>query len=850
MSNYYNDINNLINLLYDFVYLKDKNTLNKYHFENLDPSNIDIYDLIKKDFDYKEVLDKSFKGKENFKILSIIPDENNKKIILKKYFKDFPLTIIIQKYNNNNATATINDVKYELFMNQVLSKFIISQNVPFFLLNICNFDMKINDIVKYDDFYKIINKEIFNNKHDKNSHEQPLISFSLYEHYHSYITMEDLFKEDLDNNEINKIIFQVIFIYSLLFNSFSNFKHGSYCYKSFLIIKEKVPRTINLKFKDTFFKLESCNYTCKLFNYKFSNISSLPNSDIVCTNFTDPSYEIYYFFKTLHDLCKNKNTQNFNHILSVIQNITSSDLFENKLVDEASFFNLHYVSIIPSQILLKNNFFTSFINMEYKDILKTDTLSSDFIGYRELSSSNIKILTGGAKKKAAKKASKKSSRKLSKLSKKIDKLKREIEEDVDTDDEEIDNLNKEIEKTSKPKKTKQEDDSDSDSDSDSDGDGDNDGDAVIDGDMVSPETEEQGDFVSEGDDMNNMDGGGKMNYKKMYEKMMTENKKTKSNSNAVATKSKSKNKASKSKKSKEDSDSTSFLLEESEAGNGQQMQAQQMQAQQMPGQQMMGQMPGQMQSQSQQAQAQAQAQGQQFTDPFNSISAMNPAQQGMNPAQQGMNFNKTSMSKKPEHALDGIQGMDLKGAVAPQSTSPAPDMMAESGVEPMFGNANSGMKMGANTDMNSVLEKLDSNSLVPLIPEMQHFTDSFMNGQGQGQGGPMPQGMGEFGGKPEILDKGLLGNYGSGPGGAGGMGEAGGLPMYDSAVSSMASSQGLGMMGGFKSNSQNDNYADDLNGIITRELNSHFTNLNHENEQSKKKKNFFLTKKTVRPSYL
>ena len=97
MSINYNNIKDLVNLLYDFVYTKNKTIFDNYEYKKFEPSNININDLIKEDIDRQSILNNSFGNKENFKIINITK-ENEKKLILKKYFIDFPLTLVIQKY--------------------------------------------------------------------------------------------------------------------------------------------------------------------------------------------------------------------------------------------------------------------------------------------------------------------------------------------------------------------------------------------------------------------------------------------------------------------------------------------------------------------------------------------------------------------------------------------------------------------------------------------------------------------------------------------------------------------------------------------------------------------------------
>ena len=872
MSINYNNIDDLINLLYEFVYLKDKNTLNKYYFEKLEPSKIDIYDLVKKDFDYKIIFNKSFKNKDNFKIMAEIDNtvfnHRHKRIILKKYFKNFPVTLMIQKYSNNDITETIHDLKYELFMNQVVSKFIISENIPFFLLNICNFDVRIEDLKSYDDYYNIVNKEFYGKKISNNNNED-LYCVSLYEHYQSYIPMEDLFKQDLSKQDITDIIFQVIYVYALLFSNFSNFKHGCFDIKSFLVVKESVPRTINLKFIETMFKIQNCNYTCKLFNYRFSTISSLVNNSVKYVNLVDPSYEIYYFFKILHDFCREHNSHNFDIISVIITNLVESDIsiFNKKLMDSTSFYDLHYVSIIPSQILLKNNFFTSFINMEYKDILKNENFESEFIGYRDLTSSNVKILTGGARRKLtrtkvkaveepvkkskrrSKKGSKKGSKKSSKKgSKKLAKLRRSIEEDdVDVSDEDdnfTESLNSEIEENERSKKFEDDVDTegeDDDEDEDNEKVDEEDSDSDEDNNLLTVEEEEQNNFVSEGDDDKSKtpftSNGGSVDYKKMYEKMVNENKKLKSKSGNSKSKAKSKSGSKKQSKSAL-SDSSSIDFNDTEQG-----------AQNIQNLQGNHQVPNGMQA------PQAQQMSNMVTGPdgqqapTNAIGSALGGIGNQGPQAQGMQFNKQTMAGAPSSAANSLSKMEGMPSFSDAPKASSIDALKESGVEPMFPQSN--LKMGSNTDMNSVINQLDENSLIPVIPEMQnYFSDaSFMQGQGDmGAMPPMPAG------KPQVMDQGIMGQNGmGGPGGFGALGASGGLPTYDPEIAKMAGMQGMaGMMGG---GLKNNVYLDEINNLIVNEFNTKLSsigvssNIQAGGNPGKKKKNFFLTKNPVTSKY-
>lgn len=488
--------------------------------------------------------------------------------------------------------------------------------------------------------------------------------------------------------------------------------------------------------------------------------------------------------------------------------------------------------------------------MEYKDILKNDNFESDFIGYRDLTSSNIKILTGGARKKKSKskkaveepvikKRTKKSSKKGSRKSSKMKRTTDDEDFDTEDDDEETLSLNQEIEKTSIKKQENEEESEEGEDDQDEDDEKVDEDDSDSDGDnnLITVEEEEQNDFISEGDDDKSKtpfssSTGGNVNYKKMYEKLLNENKSSKSKSKSAPTKTKSSKTSSKKKSKGTVSDSSTINMDDTEQGS-QNIQNLQNNFHPNPMQQGMPQqgMPPGMQA----------MQGMQQNI---------PGMQGMPPQPQtalGNAFDSLGSMKGDNMKFNSKQSAQKPSFDdAPAPTSSSKDLMKESGIEPMFPQSN--MKMGSNTNMNSVLEQLDNNSLVPIIPEMQHyFSDSaVMQGQAQGQMPPQQQ-MSEFGGKPEIMDKGLMGQSN---------GAMGGLPMYGSDVAGMANAQGMGsaMMGGGKNVIYNNEYENEINNIIMNEFNSTVGSANFSIPQTggshsnKKKKNFFLTKKQIVPS--
>jgi len=66
MSINYNNIKDLVNLLYEFVYQKDKKILDDYEYKRLNPEDIKLDDLIKENIDKQSIINSVLGTKENF----------------------------------------------------------------------------------------------------------------------------------------------------------------------------------------------------------------------------------------------------------------------------------------------------------------------------------------------------------------------------------------------------------------------------------------------------------------------------------------------------------------------------------------------------------------------------------------------------------------------------------------------------------------------------------------------------------------------------------------------------------------------------------------------------------------
>jgi hypothetical protein len=420
MSINYNNIDELLDLIQKFVYKSEKVMLENYMYKRIQPTDITLYHLVKtNDYDNSEILNEKIK----LNLIGISKDSSNhQKILMTAELKKNNCLIILQKDEYNIlGTSSIKDIYYELFMNQVISEFIIHEKLPFYLINICNFNVKYNDIIKNTNYGNIIITNFgaidpvdYNNTY----------CVSIYENFNNCITLKELLKQDLSTKELNNIFFQMLFSHAYLNYKLGNFRHNSFTIDSFLIHILDKPTSYNLRLGDIKFKIENTTYLCKLFNYRNSIFDKF-NNDIDCIA-DNPSYDVYMLFKSIIEYTKTIN-KNFEKIKIIISNFILLEILEENLMTENYFVSKYSQSLIPSQILLKNNFSSNFINMDSK-YLKQLKADKKLLGGSFLTDDNHPVNSKemGKTKKSSKKNSKQKSKQKKMSRENIDVLKKPL----------------------------------------------------------------------------------------------------------------------------------------------------------------------------------------------------------------------------------------------------------------------------------------------------------------------------------------------------------------------------------------------------------------------------------------
>jgi hypothetical protein len=388
------NINNKINLLYDFVY--NQNTKNCFSLDKiilgkigLDDIKITIPNLNDNDENEYYELNKKNVLEGKFRVLSF--DEVNNQIYLKKYSDQFPITVKISFYKTNDKIDDLfnSPINNDSLFSYILSELVLYKKTKHICLPLINIDVKNFDIEKIigdDTYYNTIKNLI------KNNIIQDVCCLQLREHFFKSTNLYDYLTE---NKCVYKaLLFQVIHTLAVLQKNFNGFRHNNLTLKNILIYLKKNEDiyTEYDGFKDDKFYLPNYGFDIKIFNFEKSTITKYYEIEKKELN---QYYDLYTFmndlvlFKTINDCDKETSNffdkylpsnirNNFKDNIEIVKPINLLydkyfDSFKNKSGDKKN------ISINNHQYMTgKNKFIETFINSDNYSILgKQDKIKSN-----------------------------------------------------------------------------------------------------------------------------------------------------------------------------------------------------------------------------------------------------------------------------------------------------------------------------------------------------------------------------------------------------------------------------------------------------------------------------------------
>jgi hypothetical protein len=265
MNNYLS-INDKINIIYNFIYKKNKKNSNINTNIDIKKITLDDIKISISDKEYYNII-KNDIFTASFKFICYKYDY----ILLKRYSNNLNLIVKIYFYENN---SNINNIKYSInndnLFSYLLSNFVLLDKTHNILLPIINFDIEF----KY--LYNIIPEEIRNIIIKKYNNDNLICCIQLREYFYKVYTFTEYLQLQKNCINIKNILFQIIYTLAIINIEYPYFKHNNLVFNNILIYENN--NTTYKGFKNDTFILNT-NIDLKIFNFDKATITKNNNNN-------------------------------------------------------------------------------------------------------------------------------------------------------------------------------------------------------------------------------------------------------------------------------------------------------------------------------------------------------------------------------------------------------------------------------------------------------------------------------------------------------------------------------------------------------------------------------------------
>jgi hypothetical protein len=329
-SNIYNDINYCLDTLYDSIY----NTKSEecFSFNTIHKKDISIDDIRKdNNFDYSEVL------KGNIEKMGIYNNRLHYKIKNKNKAYTIGIGFQDKKYNKNDQKRP---ELYNMAMMYMSSEIVFEEKFNHFLLPIMCFDITKNKLEKIIPTIKKDFEKLYEN-HNENMY------IIVTEHFFKMYTLEELLDEEKDNlteEDIKNILFQIYICLIKLNERFNKFRHNKLNLNAIRIyVKNKSDNTYKLS--GNTYTLKNNNYDIKItdfdYSYNYGDYIKNNNSNILLNNqnIDNPYYDVHYITNLIYLYLKNSKSDNLNNIFKSLKSLFNEIIPEKYRIENLENYN-------------------------------------------------------------------------------------------------------------------------------------------------------------------------------------------------------------------------------------------------------------------------------------------------------------------------------------------------------------------------------------------------------------------------------------------------------------------------------------------------------------------------------
>ena len=307
MENEFLDLEDKINLIYDYLY--NVNTKNCFSFDKISLGKISIDDIKITIPEENNDLEFYTKTKEDllsarFKISNY--DDETKQIILKRYSNQFPVNIKVNFYSTTENTNSFDSkVNNDSLFSYLLSQLVLGKKTNHLLLPIINIDCdldSIESIIKNDNLYGKI-KSAINSGEISNK-----CCLQIREHFFKSISLEEYLSKNICSYK--GLLFQVIDTLAIIQNEFDGFRHNNLILKNIIVYLKKSSDTYTEynsfgKNHELKYYLPNYGFDIKITNFensiipKYYGMANTKNNKIKFADQPNSYYDLYVFLNDL-----------------------------------------------------------------------------------------------------------------------------------------------------------------------------------------------------------------------------------------------------------------------------------------------------------------------------------------------------------------------------------------------------------------------------------------------------------------------------------------------------------------------------------------------------------------------
>jgi len=354
MVDKYDDLDYLITMLYDFVYMdnKEKCYMVKYIGKN------DItQDNIKRTNKVKQYIKNIFTDNK-FKFV----DNINGVYELKRYSDaSYPSSVFLYNYNKDGALDDL--TRWEnvsKIISFVLSEMVVTREFNNVVLPILNIDIEKGDL---DDFIKTMPelKEL----------KDGYISVEIREHYYKMCSLDNYLKnnsEKMKTMHWKILLFQVLFSLAIIQKKYPTFRHNDLDLNNIYVYQrtendEKVKYNLN----GTIFDIPNVGFTIKIGNFYKSVIDGFVDNKSLDAKMKKMNryYDFNYFMKKIFNYIKSDDK-----LKEFID-----DVFPEKMRGNDKYLDNEFV--LPDEIIKSNKFFKDLITKKIETVPKKESFEQE-----------------------------------------------------------------------------------------------------------------------------------------------------------------------------------------------------------------------------------------------------------------------------------------------------------------------------------------------------------------------------------------------------------------------------------------------------------------------------------------